>query len=537
MTRARRRAASSLLCGTVVSLVALSSSALAQEPAGAETADGAPSEGDAAAAEGEPAAADAPPAEPVPTVVFDEGLVAFKSGGYRAAAEKLWHYLAGNEQAADQYEWAEYYLGRSLLELGLSHAAVEYFYNVAKERKRPELLPDALRQLERIIATRPHDRELLQADLLGGGAEFAAVPSDVKAFVAYYQGRMDLLQGRDKWAQRHFDLLARLKDDNPLATRYILRAQYAGAIRDLKATHARDSKAKRDKRDAARAVLEEIAKSESDDFELKNDARRTIARLHFEEGRYAEALKVYETIEVPFLSQEEATLFLEKAWARHYAGDYRGSLGILLTLDAPSYRRYFGPERFVLKALNYKGLCHYAAAKGAAREFLRRYGDALTELRRRRDPLAHPVLRRAAVQAKAPQRELAFLETLQRERQVSEGLSDEHGLRTHLARLYDLKIAEVVRRLDEVVQEEAIEVATDLLDYEEQARLVDYEVSLEVFKRLRRGTGKRVVTAEKPIPLGSEDVYYVFDREYWNDELHDYRFRIEDRCFSEELFE
>lgn len=523
------------MCGAVASL-ALAAPSLAQEPApaDAERAEAAPAEGEAPASD---APAEAPASEPVPDVVFEEGLVSFKSGGYRAAAEKLWHYLAGNDQAADQYEWAELYLGRSLHELGMTHAAVEYFYNVAKERKRPELLPEALRHLERIIATRPHDRELLQVDLLGGGADFGAVPSDVKAFVAYFQGRMDLLDGRDSWAARHFEMLERLKDDNPRATRYILRARYAGAVRDLKATHARDSKAKRDKRDAARKVLEEIAQSDSDDFELKNDAKRTVARLHFEEGRYAEALKVYESIEVPFLSQEEATLFLEKAWARYYAGDFRGSLGILLTLDAPSYRRYFGPERFVLKALNYKALCHYAAAKGAAREFLRRYGDALSELRRRRDPLAHPVLRRAAVQAKGPQRELAFLESLQRERQIAEGLSDEHGLRTHLAKLYDLKIAEVVRRLDQVVQEEAVEVATDLLDYEEQARLVDYEVSLEVFKRLKRGTGKRVVTAEKPIPLGSEDVYYAFDQEYWNDELHDYRFRIEDRCFSEELFE
>lgn len=531
----RRRRARSFVGGVVASLL-LVTPALADEAAEAEAAEGEAGEGEASASDPEESA-NTSPQEPVSDAVFEEGLVAFRAGRYRSAAEKLWHYLAGNDQAADQYEWAELYLGRSLLELGMSHGAVEYFYNVAKERKRPELLPEALRQLERIIATRPHDRELLQKDLLGGGADLGALPSDVKAFVAYYQGRMDLLDGRDRWAARHFEMLERLKDDNPLATRYISRARYAGAVRDLKATHARDSKAKRDKRDAARAVLEEIVQSESDDFELKNDARRTIARLHFEEGRYAEALQVYESIEVPFLSREEATLFLEKAWARHYAGDYRGSLGILLTLDAPSYRRYFGPERFVLKALNYKALCHYAAAKGAARELLRRYGDALSELRRRRDPLAHPVLRRAAVQARAPQRELAFLESLQRERQSAEGLSDEHGLRTHLARIYDLKIAEVVRRLDDLVQEEAVEVATELLDYEEQARLVDYEVSLEVFKRLKKGTGKRVVSAEKPIPLGSKDVYYVFDQEYWNDELHDYRFRIEDRCFSEELFQ
>jgi hypothetical protein len=95
----------------------------------------------------------------------------------------------------------------------------------------------------------------------------------------------------------------------------------------------------------------------------------------------------------------------------------------------------------------------------------------------------------------------------------------------------------VNRDLDRTVKAEAVQVATELLDYEEQARLVDYEVSLEVFKRLKKGNGKKIVDQEPPIPLGSRQVYYRFDGEYWNDELHDYRFRIDNRCFGEELFE
>ena len=86
------------------------------------------------------------------------------------------------------------------------------------------------------------------------------------------------------------------------------------------------------------------------------------------------------------------------------------------------------------------------------------------------------------------------------------------------------------------MQDEANAVASELLDYEEQARLVDYEVSLEVFQRLKQGRGKKVVDQEAAVPLGSRQVYYRFDGEYWNDELHDYRFRIDNRCFAEELF-
>lgn len=490
-------------------------------------------------AEGAEAPAEAPNetvVQTVPDYVFDEGVQAFDAGDYKKAAEKFWHYLSGNEQTADHYEWSEFYLARSFLRLGLNHAGVEYLYNVAKERKRPELLPEALREIEKIRETIPFDQELLEVDLLRGG-DFGALPPDVKSFVEYQQGRLDLLDGRREWAERHFDRLARTSDDEQRVQRYALRARLAQALADLKTTHDRDTKAKREKRDAARKLLEEVAASTVDDFQVKNDAKRVLAELHFEAGDFDEALKTYNSIEVPFLSEEEANLFLEKAWARFYKGDARGALGILLTLDAPSYRKYFKPERFVLKALAYKSLCHYAAAKASAREFLRRYGSSLEEVRRTRDPLTDPVVRTAAVQRKKPRRTHAFLESLQRERDQVDRFSDELGLATHLARIYDLKIAEVNRDLDRIVKEEAIVVATELLDYEEQARLVDYEVSLEVFKRLKKGSGKKIADQEPPVPLGSRQVYYRFDGEYWNDELHDYRFRIENRCFGEELFE
>ncbi|MBI1947394.1 MAG: hypothetical protein HYS27_16995 [Deltaproteobacteria bacterium] len=498
----------------------------------------------AAAPDGGAAAAPAPaPAEDAETVVqtvadsvFEDGVKAFDAGDYRVAAEAFWHFLSGNEQTAEHYEWSEYYLARSFLRMGLNHAGVEYLYNVAKERKRPELLPEALRDLEKIREVLPYDDELIDTDLLRSG-DFGALPPDVKSFVEYQQGRLDLLDGRPAWAERHFDRLSRTSDDEQRVQRYALRAKLAQALADLKTTHAQDTKVRRDTREAAQKALEEISASKIDDFKVKNDAKRVLAEVLFERKEFDAALKVYNSIEVPFLSEEEANLFLEKAWARYYKGDARGALGILLTLDAPSYRKYFKPERFVLKALAYKTLCHYAAAKASAREFLRRYGSSLEEVRRSRDPLTDPVVRTAAVQRKKPKRIYAFLDSLQRERDQVDRFSDEFGLATHLARIYDLKIAEVNRELDRVVKQEGVKVATELLDYEEQARLVDYEVSLEVFRRLKKGRGKKVVDQEAPVPLGSRQVYYRFDGEYWNDELHDYRFRIDNRCFGEELFE
>ena len=483
----------------------------------------------------QPKAEDAEPTQ-VSEKVFDEAVEYYKGYEHTNAAEAFWRYLSGNDATADHYEWAEYYLGQTFKRMGLNQAAVEYLYNVIKEQKRPELLPDALRALEDITAHRPFDHTLVLVDLLNT-QDFDNLPPDVKTYVEFHQGTHDLLQGRDKWANRHFDRLARLQSDAPLAKRYAQRAVFTRALTVLKKTHARSSKAMREARREAREMLESVVASDVRDYELKNDAKKDIARLYFEEGDYKKALEVYDSIEVPFLSREEAGLFVEKAWARYYLGDFRGTLGILLSLEAPSYRRYFNPERFILKALAYQGLCHYAAAKGSAREFLRRYGQTLTELKKRRDPLVDPVVRRAAVSGRKTKRVLRFLRALQREREKVDSFSDEHGLRSHLARMYDLKIAEVNRELDILVRDASEKVAEELLDFEEQARLLDYEVSLEVFRRLKKGTGKKtVVDNDPPIPLGSRDVYYRFNGEYWNDELHNYRFRVENRCFGERLF-
>ena len=39
------------------------------------------------------------------------------------------------------------------------------------------------------------------------------------------------------------------------------------------------------------------------------------------------------------------------------------------------------------------------------------------------------------------------------------------------------------------------------------------------------------------IPLYGRKVYFKFDNEFWNDELHNYRFFIDDRCYTEERWE
>ena len=73
--------------------------------------------------------------------IFDTALADFYAERYADAAAGFWGYMHFGDESAENYEWAEFFLAECLRELGLWHAAVQYYYLVAKTRSHPEILP------------------------------------------------------------------------------------------------------------------------------------------------------------------------------------------------------------------------------------------------------------------------------------------------------------------------------------------------------------------------------------------------------------
>ena len=61
------------------------------------------------------------------------------------------------------------------------------------------------------------------------------------------------------------------------------------------------------------------------------------------------------------------------------------------------------------------------------------------------------------------------------------------------------------------------EEADTLLRAAEQVRLMEYEVGLKLYERVKQGA--KVAPPEKQAALTSAQVAFKFDGEYWNDEL------------------
>ena len=128
-----------------------------------------------------------------------------------------------------------------------------------------------------------------------------------------------------------------------------------------------------------------------------------------------------------------------------------------------------------------------------------------------------------------------MLRTLEDERRSIEdhdSVWEDVGLDTHLRRVYDLEVREQARlwRID--FDKAADDAAERLLWAEEQVNLLDYEVGLDIFKRLKLHAARNTREEKLFVPYDSANVYYEFDTEYWNDELHSYNYFVSSRCFE-----
>ena len=449
---------------------------------------------------------------------FDDALSAFYDGDYAEAAAGFWTYLQLAGESAPNREWARFFVAESLRSLGFFHAAVYHYTAVARTRGQPETLPEALARLEEITRTRPFSETWVYERLLYE-SDFGYLPPAIADWVRYVQGLYDYRNGFTDWGDAHFSAIAA---DSP----YAQKAAYVRAVDAVK-KGADEEAVKR---------LAEVASAATADAETRNLAHMALARLHMDANRYAEAQKEYDQVVQINLSFDQAELLLEKAWAAYGLADYRKAMGYLQALSAPSYADYFLPEAPLLRGLIFDKLCHFLLAKQSVRWFKTHYRRTLEALKRR-DPLESiAAIREAGSQSGTIGRRTAFLRTLKTERLLVDdyrGAWEDSKLDQHLRTLYDLEIKEQLRRWRLELDDTAKDAARQLLETEDQLRLLDYEVGLDIFKRLKAAQGRKEKEEALVVPYDSAHVYYEHDSEYWNDELHSYEYFIANRCFDE----
>lgn len=491
--------------------------AAAPAQAGTRPAAGAPA---AAAPQGgqaapQQAAAEQPPPK-VDAKIFDEALKDYFDNKQEQAARKLYAFIEATPPTDENYAWAQYFLARCLIDLNLRHGGAVYLAKVAHERSNPQVLPKTLEALK-VLTQVPHDEVLIDEQIFGS-LDLGFLPDSVSDYANYQQGLVDLRVGNERWARTHFVKL----DEEGIESS---RAKFALVVTRLKNAKQVDDQMIDD--------FLELSKDQKLTMEARNEARLAVARLRYEKKDFEGALKAYDMVQLPSLDPGRASLYLEEAWTRYNLGQLRATIGLLTTLDAPSFRDEFLPDKYILRALVYRDLCQYLPAKRAAKELTRRFSDSLEAIRDRDDLTQDFRLRRAANSHGSTKRAARYLDSLNLEGEQlgrhAGGFGDR--LYKHLQKVYDLAHAEAERLYQQRLRDAVRDEADKLLRADEQVRLMEYEVGLKLYERVKRGA--KLVMPEKETPLTSAQIAFKFTGEYWNDELRSYRVSIPSRCIEE----
>lgn len=447
---------------------------------------------------------------------YKKGVALVGAGSDRAAAKAvplLWTFLKRNPPESPEYEKAEYHFAKALDTLGYHHAAAEYFVNVARGRRDARLLAPAIKELAETVRGRPFDGELILGELVSD-TDFGYLPAGVEDFVAYHQGMTDFREGFPRWGQEHF------ADLKPESTFY-WQVKFLEGLKKLSDEDV----------DGARQVFEGLAAVDVYDDELKRKVTMTLSRLQFEAGEYEKALAGYESIRLPL--EKRGPIILERAWCLYKMGNFSKALGLLAALEAPVFRDFDDPEKYTLRALMFRDVCHFDAAHGAVLDFKTAYGPAVKNIYARADLPTDETFRSLALKNPNVAERAAFVDALAKERDklMTRSPSDwrDDGLRDHLRALYELKTEEAKRRLDLALARYTEEIGDLLLESEEQMNILDYETELAKNRRAKTKApevGELVID----VPWTQSIQFYGFTGEYWNDELEDLRVVIEDKC-------
>ncbi|MEW5803042.1 MAG: tetratricopeptide repeat protein [bacterium] len=450
---------------------------------------------------------------------FARGYRLFEKKEYQKAAPYLYRFLNKNSPDADDYEWAEFFFGICLNKCGLSHGAVDTLTHLVTRKPNPRIISYCLELFEEITRTIPFDRDLLINTVICD-QEYGLLEKDMADFINYYQGVFDWEQGFFQWGNDHFQ---KISPKSYYFSKYLFQKALLRVYQDRIDEAVAIS---RDILESPGSGRPDAGRAEADELSgLKDEVAVTLARLLYEKGRFEEAEGMYQKIRKPLL--EQAQNLFERAWTNYRMGNLEKAMGLLYAFEAPSFQDYFTPEYYILKSLIYKDVCHYQRALAVVNEFKTRYGCSLQLIYGRGTASDDTGLLLLLLNKKKINESWEFLKLLDREKEKSRGFLDK-PLKEYLERVYTLEIEKITGVFRKQIEDEYEKMANELLKFEEQVNLMEYEIGLDMYQRVYQyHYRKESQLAQKP---AQGVAVYPFQGEFWNDELDDYTVTLPDKC-------
>jgi hypothetical protein len=438
---------------------------------------------------------------------FKRGYALFTEEEYLDAAIELYRFMSMSNHDEEDYEWAQFFFGICLNKLELSHAANDVLGDLVTRKPNPKIVTYCFELLEKNVSTLPHDEDFIVSQVVGD-QDYGFVEGDIADFVNYLQGAYDWEHRFKEWGNDHFK---KINSSSKYYYSYIYKqALFCVYENDI---------------DGAIGYLKEILRSSQPSKELKDESRKTLARLLYEKGDYDNADMIYMEIEKNII--EQADNLLERAWIHYRLGNSEKAMGLLYSFQAPSFENAFRPEYFILKSFIYKDVCNYKNALHVVNEFKERYGDAINKLYERSLPQENTQLMMVLLNKPGISKTFKFLELLEKEMELAKAIPDDL-LKNYLIKIYELQMEESSETLRKQINDGYETIANDLLKYEEDAYLMEYEIGLDMYQRVYDSHFSEEKTVKEKVEKGL--AFYKFQGEFWNDELETYEVTLQNKC-------
>lgn len=452
----------------------------------------------------------------------------------------------------DKESKIEYYLGRSLFDLGMYHSAQYYFTEVLKKGPANPYFKYALPKLVAITKFTGDQSDLARIVSKIPPEEF---PRQARNQLYYLLGVRLYEQDKLTEARKAFAEVSE-KSDLYVRAKYLEGVIFNKQQKLKSAVKAFTEVAKADLEAQTQQELEEMDR-------LRDLSLLNIARIYYGLTKYDEAKKYYEAVRRTSRYWPES--LFEGAWTNFMLSDLNYSLGQLLTLNSPFYNEdEFVPEAQILRALTYFNLCEYGEVDRVLTRFNTRYvpinqemKDVLTQYSSEegkkladqafdryfggKSDRKDTVLPRSMFTRLLRNQELAglvtHLELMERERTLigQQKTQWKDGVGEELNRILAQDRERLARRAGLVMLQEMATVSKHVGDLIGQADIIKFEVvdaqrAGYVYKAQNSDLQDSSTKYEIDFATSPDRIYWPFNGEFWKDELGFYYYTEQGSC-------
>jgi len=503
-----------------------------------------------------PTAAPAPaPALSAFTLVLTEGKRLSSQGKFYDASLIYNRILSEGEEAAPYFQEAQYEMGTALFSLKFYVSAFGYFDRVVEAGPTHVRYAEALPWLVRIHREIPGE-----TNTLFRMASYPAdkYPMELAEEISFYVGQYHYYEGNLDAALESLSRVGASRPD------LFVKAMYLKGVVLVRRNEPMPAS------EAFREVLRFV--KSSGPFEGRDKYREmstlALARVfysagfdkgNFIAGNVETAVRFYD--QIPETSDQWLDSLFEKSWAFYQLGNYSRALGNILTVNSPYFEEEYYPEASVLRAVIFFKNCRYDEALATIDPFYKEYFEIHKELETvlggHTDPtdfyqylaglskkggtyslkikkifnaaLADAKLRRLFGFVVTISKEIQQLETL-RTNPVAKGLVD--VLLPDLLAYRSLTMSEA----GQLARERLSRVRRELKALLSQALKVRFECLNAQKGIFEEQVKKQLVSSSGPsapkedFQADPEHIYWVWDGEYWKDELGSYHYPLQSAC-------